>query len=425
MSMNQINRVALISVSGDPAAEIGQEEAGGQNVYVRQVGLALARAGWSVDMFARRLSSEQSTVVQHAPNCRTIRLTAGPAKFISRDEVFGYLPEFVAQMQAFQQKEGFQYPLIHTNYWLSSWVGMELKKYQPVKQVHTYHSLGAVKYRAISNLPAIASTRLATEKTCLETVDRVVATSPQEEEHMRSLVSTQGAIDIIPCGTDIERLGAIDRQTARQQLNIPAEAKVVLYVGRFDRRKGIETLVRAIAKSNLRGNADLRLIIAGGYRPGESDGIERDRIEGIVKELGIESLTTFPGRLTESDLPIYYAAANVCVVPSHYEPFGLVAIEAMACRTPVVASKVGGLQFTVIPEVTGLLAPPQDEDAFAQAIDRILSNPVWGDHLGQMARQRVELALSWDSVASRLSCLYNQLLIQGATAPTETSQVAA
>jgi glycosyltransferase involved in cell wall biosynthesis len=376
-------------------------------------------------MFARRLSSEQSTVVQHAPNCRTIRLTAGPTKFISRDEVFGYLPEFVAQMQAFQQKEGFQYPLIHTNYWLSSWVGMELKKHQPVKQVHTYHSLGAVKYRAISNLPAIASTRLATEKRCLETVDRVVATSPQEQEHMRSLVSTQGAIDIIPCGTDIERLGAIDRQAARQQLNIPAEAKVVLYVGRFDRRKGIETLVRAIAKSNLRGNADLRLIIAGGYRPGESDGIERDRIEGIVKELGIESLTTFPGRLTESDLPIYYAAANVCVVPSHYEPFGLVAIEAMACRTPVVASKVGGLQFTVIPEVTGLLAPPQDEDAFAQAIDRILSNPAWGDHLGQMARQRVELALSWDSVASRLSCLYNQLLIQGATAPTETSQVAA
>ncbi|MDP8962407.1 MAG: glycosyltransferase family 1 protein [Cyanobacteriota bacterium] len=425
MSMNQMNRVALISVSGDPAAEIGQEEAGGQNVYVRQVGLALARAGWSVDMFARRLSSEQSTIVQHAPNCRTIRLTAGPAKFISRDEVFGYLPEFVAQMQAFQQKEGFQYPLIHTNYWLSSWVGMELKKHQPVKQVHTYHSLGAVKYRSISNLPAIASTRLATEKTCLETVDRVVATSPQEEEHMRSLVSTQGAIDIIPCGTDIERLGAIKRQAARQQLNIPADAKVVLYVGRFDRRKGIETLVRAIAKSNLRGNADLRLIIAGGYRPGESDGIERDRIKGIVKELGIESLTTFPGRLTESDLPIYYAAANVCVVPSHYEPFGLVAIEAMACRTPVVASQVGGLQFTVIPEVTGLLAPPQDEDAFAQAIDRILSNPAWGDHLGQMARQRVELALSWDSVASRLSCLYNQLLIQGATAPTETSQVAA
>ena len=425
MFVNENNRIALISVSGDPAAEIGQEEAGGQNVYVRQVGLALAKAGWLVDMFTRRISPEQAAVVQQAPNCRTIRLTAGPQKFIGRDEVFDYLPEFVKEVQEFQQQEGFQYSLVHTNYWLSSWVGMELKKRQPVKQVHTYHSLGAVKYRTVSNLPAIASTRLAVEKACLETADRVVATSPQEEEHMRELVSTQGAIELVPCGTDIERLGSIKRLAARQQLNIPSEAKVVLYVGRFDRRKGIETLVRAIASSSLRGNADLRLIIAGGFRPGESDGIECDRIQALVKELDLGSVTTFPGRLTESDLPIYYAAANVCVVPSHYEPFGLVAIEAMACRTPVVASSVGGLQFTVVPEITGLLAPPQDEAAFAQAIDRILSNPAWGDQLGQMGRQRVEIAMSWDSVASRLSCLYNQLLSKTTPASAKTPQVAA
>ncbi|HEY9637033.1 MAG TPA: glycosyltransferase family 1 protein [Coleofasciculaceae cyanobacterium] len=420
MFVNEKNRVALISVSGDPAAEIGQEEAGGQNVYVRQVGLALAQQGWHVDMFTRRISPDQAAIVQHAPNCRTIRLTAGPQKFISRDQVFDYLPEFVNQLQKFQQQEGFEYRLVHTNYWLSSWVGMELKKHQLLKQVHTYHSLGAVKYRTVSDLPAIASTRLAVEKTCLETVDRVVATSPQEEEHMRSLVSTRGSIEMVPCGTDIERLGSIERPAAREQLGIPPEAKVVLYVGRFDRRKGIETLVRAIAKSKLQGQADLRLIIGGGYRPGETDGIECDRIKGIVKELGLEAITTFPGRLTESELPIYYAAANICVVPSHYEPFGLVAIEAMACRTPVVASKVGGLQFTVVPEITGLLVPPQDEDGFAQAIDRILSDPAWGAQLGQMGRQRVEIALSWDSVASRLGNLYKKLS-QDAPIPAKPS----
>lgn len=425
MSLNQKNRVALISVSGDPAAEIGQEEAGGQNVYVRQVGLALAKQGWAVDMFARRINPKQASVVQHAPNCRTIRLTAGPTKFIGRDEVFGYLPEFVRQLVAFQQKEGFQYPLVHSNYWLSSWVGMELKKHQQVKQVHTYHSLGAVKYRTINNLPNVASTRLAVEKACLETADRIVATSPQEEVHMRQLVSTKGKIEIVPCGTDIKRLGSIARLTARQQLELPAEAKVVLYVGRFDQRKGIETLVRAIAASKHRGNCDLRLLIAGGYRPGESDGLEFERIRGIVQELGIEDLVTFPGRLTESDLPIYYAAANVCVVPSHYEPFGLVAIEAMACRTPVVASNVGGLQFTVIPEITGLLVPPQNETAFAQAIDRILGDTAWGEELGNMARQRVEIALSWDSVASRLSALYNNLLSQTAPVSAKSSQFAA
>jgi glycosyltransferase involved in cell wall biosynthesis len=425
MFVNQKNRVALISVSGDPAAEIGQEEAGGQNVYVRQVGLALAQQGWSVDMFARRISPDQAAIVQHAPNCRTIRLTAGPQKFIGRDTVFNYLPEFVQQFLAFQKQEGIQYPLVHTNYWLSSWVGMELKKHQPLVQLHTYHSLGAVKYRSVSDLPAIASTRLAVEKTCLETVDSVVATSPQEGEHMRKLVSTKGTVEMVPCGTDIERLGSVDRLTARDELGIPEDAKVALYVGRFDRRKGIETLVRAIASSNLRGNADLRLIIGGGARPGESDGIERDRIQDIVKELGIEEIVTFPGRLTESDLPIYYAAANVCVVPSHYEPFGLVAIEAMACRTPVVASNVGGLQFTVVPEVTGLLVPPKDEAAFAEAIDRILGNPAWGEQLGETGRQRVEIAMSWDSVASRLGCLYEKLISQNAPVSAPKSQVAA
>jgi D-inositol-3-phosphate glycosyltransferase len=425
MLVKEKNRLALISVSGDPAAEIGKEEAGGQNVYVRQVGLALAQQGWLVDMFARRISPDQAAIVQHAPNCRTIRLTAGPTKFISRDEVFGYLPEFVKQFLAFQQKEGIQYPLVHTNYWLSSWVGMELVKRQGVKQVHTYHSLGAVKYRTVSNLPAIASTRLAVEKACLETADRIVATSPQEEEHMRNLVSLKGSIEVIPCGTDIERLGAIDRTEARHLLGIPPEAKVVLYVGRFDPRKGIETLVRAIAQSMWRHNSNLRLIIAGGYRPGESDGIECDRIKGIVRELGLDDITTFPGRLTDSDLPSYYAAANVCVVPSHYEPFGLVAIEAMACRTPVVASQVGGLQFTVIPEITGLLVPPKDDAQFAKAIDRILSNPDWANQLGEVGRQRVEIAMSWGSVASRLNNLYTKLLSQPAPTSAKAPSVAA
>jgi D-inositol-3-phosphate glycosyltransferase len=419
------HRIALISVDGDPAAEIGQEEAGGQNVYVRQVGYALAQQGWQVDMFTRQSSPEQATIVQHGPLCRTIRLKTGPAEFIGRDDLFEYLPEFIAEFQAFQEEQGFQYPLIHTNYWLSSWVGMELKKQQPLIQFHTYHSLGTVKYSAISDIPAIASKRIAVEKACLETVDRVVATSPQEQEHMRRLVSTKGKIEIIPCGTDIDKFGLIHRSAARQELGIAPDVKMILYVGRFDRRKGIETLVRAVAKSSLRDHANLQLVIGGGYRPGHSDGIERDRIASIVAELGLENCTTFPGRLNEAVLPSYYAAADVCVVPSHYEPFGLVAIEAMASQTPVVASDVGGLQFTVVPEVTGLLVPSKDEVAFAAAIDRILINPDWRDQLGEAGRQRVEIAFSWYSVASRLTQIYTHLLAQTVPLIESKAQVAA
>ncbi|MBM0741163.1 glycosyltransferase family 1 protein [Phormidium sp. CLA17] len=413
--------IALISVHGDPSAEIGKEEAGGQNVYVRQVGEALSRQGWQVDMFTRSSDPNQAPIVQHNERCRTIRITAGPQTFIPRDELFEYLPTFVQGFLKFQHQSGLQYRVLHTNYWLSSWVGMQLKKVLGVPQVHTYHSLGAVKYQSVPTVPIIATTRLDVEKTLLETAERVVATSPQEKEHMRSLVSSKGMIDIIPCGTDISHFGSISRQDARKTLGIAADEKVVLYVGRFDPRKGIETLVRAMGRSSLRDSGKLRLIIGGGSRPGESDGRERERIESIVAELGLAEFTEFPGRLSPSILPIYYGAADVSVVPSHYEPFGLVAIEAMACRIPVVASDVGGLQFTVRSEETGLLAPPKDDEAFAAAIDRILTNPEWQFQLGQQARLHVEEKFSWDGVANQLSQLYLNLSKQ----PTKAVELAA
>lgn len=426
MNFRTKERIALISVHGDPAIEIGKEEAGGQNVYVRHVGEALAKLGWKVDMFTRKVNAKQDNIVQHSDNCRTIRLKAGPTDFVPRDDIFECLPEFVENLLEFQEKNNLKYSLIHTNYWLSAWVGMELKNIQGSKQIHTYHSLGVVKYNAIKKVPLIAKTRLEVEKNILETGERIVATSPQEQEHMRSWVSTEGEIDIIPCGTDIERFGCVDREIARDKLRNKAQAvedglkfepedKIVMYIGRFDRRKGIETLVRAVRKSKLFDSPNLKLIVAGGSRPGQSDGRERERIESIVNELGMKHLTFFPGRVSQEDLPLYYAAADVCVVPSHYEPFGLVAIEAMASGTPVVASDVGGLQFTVVPEETGLLAPPKDVEAFSTAIDRIITDPQWGDKLGQGGRQRVISKFSWDGVASQLSDLYTEIFQSAAT----------
>jgi D-inositol-3-phosphate glycosyltransferase len=418
MNSTTEKRIALISVHGDPAIEIGKEEAGGQNVYVRQVGEALAQLGWQVDMFTRQVSAEQDTIVQHSQNCRTIRFQAGPLEFVPRDDLFSYLPEFVENLLTFQKENGMTYRLVHTNYWLSSWVGMQLKKIQRSKQVHTYHSLGAVKYNTIETIPLIASQRLAVEKEVLETAERIVATSPQEQEHMRSLVSTKGNIDIIPCGTNIQKFGSVEREAARIELGISPLDKVVLYVGRFDPRKGIETVVRAVRESKFYGQ-NLKLIIGGGSTPGNSDGDERLRIEGIINELGLGDFTTLAGRLSQDVLPTYYAAADVCVVPSHYEPFGLVAIEAMASGTPVVASDVGGLQFTVVPEETGLLAPPQDVSAFAEAIDRILLNPEWREELGKAGRKRVIEKFSWGGVAHQLELLYIQLLEPALEQPTK------
>ncbi|MFM6355436.1 MAG: glycosyltransferase [Planktothrix sp.] len=406
--------VALISIHGDPDIAIGQEEAGGQNVYVRQVGEALATLGWPVDMFTRRSHPEQPLIVNHSPNCRTIRLIAGPEEFIPRDQGFPYLLEFVDKFQAFQTETGIEYELIHTNYWLSGWVGLELKKRYPLRQVHTYHSIGIVKYQSVPDIPQIAQTRLNIDQLCLETAERIVATSPQEQQFLRELVSPLGKIDIIPCGTNIEKLGKISKTDAREKLGFNSEDKIVFYIGRFDSRKGIETLVRAMAESKFRHSPNLKLIIGGGSRSGCSDGLECDRIRKIVHELGLNDMTLFTGRILDEDLPLYYRAADVCVVPSHYEPFGLVAIESMASYTPVVASDVGGLKFTVIPEVTGLLCPPKNHLAFTEAIDRILSHPEWAKKLGEAGRKQVEAQFSWSGVALKLSELYTQLLSEPA-----------
>lgn len=417
--------IALISDHGDPAAEIGKEEAGGQNVYVRQVGEWLAKLGWQVDMFTRKVNESDPAIVQHSPYCRTIRLVAGPQEFVPRDQVFQYMPDFVTAFQSFQAKEGTNYPLVHTNYWMSAWVGLQLKEQSNIQLVHTYHSLGAVKYQAVPLRPAISETRLAVERNILEQANCIVATSPQEEEALRSLVSQQGCIEVIPCGTDVDNFQAMPKVEARAKLGFAPDEAIVLYVGRFDARKGIDTLVQAVAQlKQLEAQSDthpvgrrlnpakIRLVIVGGSEPDHPDGLERVRIEKMVADFNLTAQTCFAGRVGHDLLPLYYTAADVCVIPSHYEPFGLVAIESMACGTPVVASAVGGLKFTIAPEETGLLVPPQDVNAFAQAINRILSDEVWARKLRRQAPIRVQQNFSWSSVAAQLSHLYRQLLAQ-------------
>ena len=401
--------IAIISDHADPAAVVGTEEAGGQNVYVRQVGENLAALGWQVDMFTRKANPEDPTIVQHSPYCRTIRLKAGPESFIPRDRLFDHMPEFVKSFCDFQTQQAYSYPLIHTNYWLSAWAGLQLQQKTGIQLIHTYHSLGVVKYDSVEK-PKIAHTRIATEKAILERSSCVVATSPQEKEILRTRVSSNGQIEVIPCGTDTSNFCAIPKLSAREKLGWFPQEKIVLYVGRFDPRKGIETLVQACASLKNQGCDKLKLVIVGGSLTDRIDGQERQRIEQIVQDLGLGEVTVFTGQVGHDLLPLYYSAADVCVVPSHYEPFGLVAIEAMACGTPVIASNVGGLRFPVLPEETGLLVPPRDVDAFAGAIHRVIQDEVWAKKLRKQASASVNQRFTWNSVAIQLSHLYRYTL---------------
>ncbi|MEE3718890.1 glycosyltransferase [Tumidithrix elongata RA019] len=409
-TIDRQRRYALISVHGDPSVQLGKDGAGGQNLYVKSLGLSLAKRGCQVDMFTRRESSDRPDIIEHANGCRTIRLTAGPTKFIHRDELFPYLPEFLEAWLKFQQQTGTTYDLIHSNYWLSGWVALQLRSRLGIPQVHTYHSVGAVKYKAMDIVPKIALSRLGIEWACLEQSDCVVATSLKEKQDLRQLVSQQGQIQVIPCSIDIQHFSQVDKVHARQQLGIPDNQKMILYVGRFDERKGIEVLVRACAQlpSILKDRCQIYLV--GGSHKNAVDTVEQQRIRSLVTELDLNNITTFTGSIDQTHLPTYYAAADICVVPSYYEPFGLVAIEAMAARTPLIASKVGGLQETVLDGETGLLVPPRDPEALSNAITRLLSEPQTARSMGISGYERVCSQFGQRAVAEKMHLLYDSLI---------------
>ncbi len=397
--MQSFQTIALISVESDPANETDS-----QNVYVRQVGEALSRLGWQVDMFTRKTDSSQSDLVQHNPWCRTIRLTAGEEQFVPRQKLIGYLPEFLKQLRQFQLDHDIRYRLIHTNYWLSAWVGMELKKLQSIKHIHTYHSLGAVKFANVHYLSNLDKTRLAIEKACLETADLTIATCPQQRDYLRELVSRKGQVEIIPCGADINLFGSIESFTARKQLGIAQNTFNILYVGRFNRHLGVETLIKALSKPSLHSVCDIHLTLVNNSPL--SNPLKRKRIEKLVLDYDLDNITTFAEQASRKELAKYYAAADVCVIPSHYNPSGIVAIESMASGTPVIASNVGGLKYVIQHEQTGVLFPAFNSFILTRAISRLISQPEWRWKLGKSARERVEELFTWDGVAHQLNEFY-------------------
>ena len=403
--MQSLSTIALISVESDPANEIGS-----QNVYVRSLGESLSHLGWQVDMFTRKTDVGQEDIVQHNPNCRTIRLTAGAKQLLPQQNIIGYLPEFLQQLLKFQRENKIQYRLIHTNYWLSAWVGMELKKHHNLKHVHTYHSLGAVKYADKSKIDNLAKNRLAIEKSCLETADLSIATCPQQRDYLRELVSNKGCVEIIPCGTDLNLFNSIERTKARKQLAIESDVFNIIYVGRFSRRQGVETLIKALAKPQLHSVANIRLTLVN--NSSVSNPLHRKRIEKLVWDLGVDNIITFVEGLNRKELATYYSAADICVIPSHYNPSGVRAIEAMASGTPVIAANVGGLKYVVEHEKTGLLFPSQNSFLLAKAISRMILQPEMRAQMSILAESRVSELFTWDEVANQLSELYTEQIEQ-------------
>ena len=392
-------RIAQVSAHTSPLAPLGGRETGGMNVYVLELSRELATLGYDVDIFTR-LDGELPRVEQIAPGLRLIRIEAGPGEPIEKEEIARYLPDFHRNMRAFAEAQPGGYDLIHSHYWQSGWAGTLLARELDLPHVVMFHTLGEVKNRARFG-EAEPKLRIRHERTIARRATAIVTASSHERQLLeRYYGADTERMHTVPCGIDLELFQPKDRAEARARLDLDKDEAVIIWVGRLEKLKGVEILVDAVADLERR---DFTLLIVGGD---ERAAEMRAELEAQAEAAGIRANVRFEGAVAHDSLPWYYSAADVCVVPSYYESFGLVAVEAMACGTPVVASRVGGLVSTVIDGVTGYLIPWRCPGPFAEKIEVLLENPELRANFSAAARKSVE-RFRWSTVGLHIADVYD------------------
>ena len=389
-----MERAAFITLHACPLAAPGQGKSGGMNVYVRQLAAALGDLGMQIDIFTREHADVANRIETIGPNVRVIHIKAGEPE-AHLGELYAHLPEFLNQLNAFREEEGLKYDVVHSHYWLSSWIGRELSLEMGVPHVVTFHTLGLIKMQSRAGEVEQAE-RPVVEAEVMATADRIIAFSPHERDAMARLYGADaGKVSLVPCGVDLSVFRPLDRDSVRARLGLNGD-KILLYVGRIEPLKGLDLLVETAAQMDSQDG--VRVMVVGADVNGDR---ELDRVKQLARERDLEDKIDFVGQVDHKELPLYYNAADVCVVPSYYESFGLVALEAMACGTPVVATRVGGLSTIIQHGRTGYLKSWRCPEAFANSVEMIISSNGLQQSLGEAARKRAE-GMGWDNVAAMM-----------------------
>ncbi len=410
-------RIAMISYHTCPLAILGGKDTGGMNVYVRELTRFLGAAGVHVDVFTRSQDEHVPHVLHDLGyGNRVVHVSAGPEHPLPKKDLASHLPEFARGIREFAARKNLQYDLIHSHYWMSGLAAMDLQQHWPVPMVQMFHTLGHMKNRiARSPSEMEGAYRTDGEQEVMRHASRIVAATPAEVEQLTTLYQADpGIIRVIPPGVDLGHFYPIEMDEAKAAIGVPPEAQMILFVGRIEPLKGVETLIRAIAVmredcENL--HCAFHLAIIGGDPNGEPEDADSEinRLKALCRELGLDEVVLFLGKRDQNTLPYYYSAAEMVVMPSYYESFGMVALEAMACGVPVVASMTGGLAYLVQDGVTGFTVPGGDVRALAGRLTDLVMDPGLRDRIGAQAAEYAR-GYAWEKIAARIIDLYGEVL---------------
>ncbi|MFC1815782.1 glycosyltransferase [Thermodesulfobacteriota bacterium] len=332
-------KIAMLSIHSNPIGELGTNDTGGMSVYIRELARELGRRGHWIDIYTRRNNDGNRPVVHLFEKVRLIHLGIPNNGPLSRLALYPYLNDFCKSMEDFRSHEGIEYDLIHSHYWLSGRLGIYAQKLWNRPHIVMLHTLGEVKNRTGVGLPE-SELRIAAEKEIVKTCQRILAPNDREKGSLICYYGARGQkIGVVPCGVNLDLFQPMQQQAARKQLGFDPDDILLLNVGRFEPLKGIDRLL--LAMTHLRDHRRLRLVIVGG------DGDEAPASQFLRQtaiNLGIKDKVMFAGRIEQKYLPLYYSSADVLVIASHYESFGLVALEALACGRPVVSTPVGAME---------------------------------------------------------------------------------
>lgn len=400
---NRENRlkIAILSVHSSPLGQPGARDTGGMSIYIRELTRELARQGHQIDIYTRSQDSSLPEIISLDKRARLIHIQSGESTNLDKLLIYSYAPDVACKIENFRKQNDLDYDLVFSHYWISGIAGLYLQAWWRVPHLVMFHTLGAVK-NAIGIGEDEPELRIEEEALIARECDRVIASTGSEKDFIiRNCQVPSQKISVIPCGVNMQTFQPMDRLKARKELGL-ANGKIILFVGRIERLKGIDKLIQAMPYLR-EFNPKLLIVGEDGNRQGEVN-----KLKIMAAELAIADSVFFPGLIDYDRLPYYYNAADVCVLPSYYESFGLVPLESLACGTPVISTDVGDLHNIIRDGETGFVLADSRPFNLADKLRIILSDKP--QKLASRMSTRASVSrFEWQNIASSIEAEFKAI----------------